>query len=105
MAFGAGHDAVAPHPLPPMPPSATVRLMSKKPEPSAVAAFEQSLDELEKLVASMEQGEMSLDDSLKAFERGIALFRQCQGALSEAEQRVSLLLDPQQPDSAKPFEG
>ncbi|HRQ65949.1 MAG TPA: exodeoxyribonuclease VII small subunit [Xanthomonadaceae bacterium] len=77
---------------------------NKKPEPSPVAAFEKSLDELEKLVASMEQGEMSLDDSLKAFERGIVLFRQCQGALSEAEQRVSLLLDPERPDSAEPFE-
>lgn len=92
------------HPLPPLPPSANVRPMPKKPEASPVAAFEQSLDELEKLVASMEQGDLSLDDSLKAFERGIALFRQCQGALSEAEQRVNLLLDPQQADSAQPFE-
>ncbi len=79
--------------------------MPKKTETSPVAAFEQSLDELEKLVASMEQGELSLDDSLKAFERGITLFRQCQGALSEAEQRVNLLLDPQRPEDAKPFEG
>jgi exodeoxyribonuclease VII small subunit len=78
--------------------------MPKTPETSPVAAFEQSLDELEKLVASMEQGNLSLDESLKAFERGIALFRQCQGALSEAEQRVQLLLDPERPDEAKPLE-
>jgi exodeoxyribonuclease VII small subunit len=78
--------------------------MPKNSDASPVAAFEQSLDELEKLVASMEQGHLSLDESLKAFERGIALFRQCQGALSEAEQRVQLLLDPERPDEARPLE-
>ena len=69
----------------------------------AVAAFEQSLDELEQLVARMEHGDMSLDDSLAAFERGVALYRQCQGALDQAELRVRKLLDPEAPDSAEPF--
>lgn len=72
------------------------------PQP-AVAAFEQSLDELEQLVARMEHGDMSLDDSLAAFERGVALYRQCQGALDQAELRVRKLLDPEAPDSAEPF--
>ncbi len=58
---------------------------------SPVQAFEQSLNELEKLVAQMELGEQSLDDSLAAYERGIALYRQCQSALETAEQRVSLV--------------
>jgi exodeoxyribonuclease VII small subunit len=71
--------------------------------PPAVAAFEQSLDELEQLVARMEHGDMSLDDSLAAFERGVALYRQCQGALDQAELRVRKLLDPEAPDSAEPF--
>jgi exodeoxyribonuclease VII small subunit len=71
--------------------------------PPAVAAFEQSLDELEQLVARMEHGDMSLDDSLAAFERGVALYRQCQGALDQAELRVRKLLDPESPDSAEPF--
>lgn len=72
------------------------------PQP-AVSAFEQSLDELEQLVARMEHGDMSLDDSLAAFERGVALYRQCQGALDQAELRVRKLLDPEAPDGAEPF--
>ena len=54
--------------------------------------FEKSLDELEGLVERMEQGDSSLEDSLKDFERGIALTRHCQTALSEAEQKVQILL-------------
>jgi len=71
---------------------------------SQIAEFEKSLDELEKLVARMEQGDQSLDDSLKSFERGIALYRNCQSALEQAELRVKLLSDPQSPDDAEDFE-
>ncbi|MCG8614148.1 MAG: exodeoxyribonuclease VII small subunit [Pseudomonadales bacterium] len=53
--------------------------------------FEQSLQELEAIVKKMEQGELSLDDSLKAFERGVALSRQCQNALKDAELKVAKL--------------
>ncbi len=75
------------------------------PAASAPAAdFEHSLDELEQLVAKMEGGELSLDESLASFERGIGLFRQCQQSLQQAELRVRLLLDPEAPDSAQPFE-
>lgn len=73
------------------------------PTPPA-ADFEHSLDELEQLVAKMEGGEMSLDESLASFERGIGLFRHCQQSLEQAELRVRLLLDPESPDSAQPFE-
>ncbi len=66
--------------------------------------FEHSLDELEQLVARMEGGEQSLDESLAAFERGIGLFRHCQQSLQQAELRVRLLLDPDAPESAEPFE-
>lgn len=69
-----------------------------------VADFEHSLDELEQLVAKMEGGEMSLDESLASFERGIGLFRHCQQSLEQAELRVRLLLDPEAPDSAQSFE-
>ena len=69
-----------------------------------IAEFEKSLDELEQLVAKMEEGEQSLDDSLKSFERGIALYRNCQSALEQAELRVKLLSDPQNPDDAEDFE-
>lgn len=54
--------------------------------------FEKSLSALEALVAAMEKGSMSLDDSLKAFEDGIKLSRECQLALQEAEQKVEILL-------------
>lgn len=57
--------------------------------------FEQALQELEQLVTGMEQGDMSLEDSLKAFEAGIKLTRDCQARLSEAEQKVQLLLEEQ----------
>ena len=67
-------------------------------QPNQIAQFEQSLDELEKLVARMEEGDLSLDDSLKSFERGIALYRGCQTALEQAELRVKLLYDPANPD-------
>ena len=73
-------------------------------ETSSIAQFEQSLDELEQLVAKMEGGELSLDESLRSFERGIALFRNCQNALEQAELRVKLLLDPNDPDSTQPFD-
>lgn len=68
------------------------------------ADFEHSLDELEQLVARMEGGDLSLDESLASFERGIGLYRHCQQALEHAELRVRMLLDPEAPDSAEPFE-
>jgi exodeoxyribonuclease VII small subunit len=54
--------------------------------------FEDSIDELETLVAELEEGEMSLEESLAAFEKGVKLTRECQKHLSEAEQKVSLLI-------------
>ena len=77
---------------------------SKPAQTGQIAEFENSLDELEQLVARMEQGDQSLDDSLKSFERGIALFRNCQSALEQAELRVKLLSDPHSPDDAEDFE-
>lgn len=55
--------------------------------------FEQALEELETLVERMETGELSLDESLAAFERGIRLTRRCQQALESAEQRVQQLIE------------
>jgi exodeoxyribonuclease VII small subunit len=64
--------------------------VAKKPEN---LSFEQSLNELETIVANLEQGEVSLDDALKQFERGIKLVRQSQAKLEQAQQKVSILLD------------
>lgn len=55
--------------------------------------FEKSLKKLEQLVERMEDGELSLEDSLKTFEEGIKLTRECQQALSQAEQKVKLLME------------
>ena len=53
--------------------------------------FESALKELETLVSRMESGELSLEGSLKAFERGIELTRKCQSSLEAAELRVQTL--------------
>lgn len=55
--------------------------------------FEASLEELESLVELMEEGDLSLEDSLKNFEQGIKLTRECQQALAQAEQKVQLLME------------
>ena len=55
--------------------------------------FEKALENLEELVSSMENGELSLEDSLKAFERGIKLTRECQTARKDAEQKVQVLIN------------
>ena len=60
-------------------------------EASPVADFEHSLDELEQLVERMETGDLSLEESLAAYERGVALYRKCQSALEQAELRLSLI--------------
>lgn len=75
----------------------------EKSEPAA-ASFEQAIEELEQLVQKMERGDLSLDESLQSYERGIALYRHCQTALEQAELKVRQLSDPLDPDSAKPFD-
>jgi exodeoxyribonuclease VII small subunit len=66
-------------------------------------AFEKSLKELEALVAKMEQGNLSLEESLRDFERGVQLTRACQQALKEAEQKVEILLKKTGQDDITPF--
>jgi len=58
--------------------------------------FEESLAELETLVQQMEQGDLTLEHSLAAFERGISLTRGCQTALAQAEQKVNVLMQDAQ---------
>jgi exodeoxyribonuclease VII small subunit len=70
------------------------------------ADFERSLAELEAIVDKLEAGELSLDDSLRHFERGVQLTRVCQGALKQAEQKVEILLRRSGADefAAAPFD-
>lgn len=67
--------------------------------------FEASLKELEALVEKMEQGDLSLEQSLQDFERGVALTRACQQALREAEQKVQILAGKDEEGTLAPFEG
>ncbi len=67
--------------------------------------FEASLGQLEQLVEQMEDGELSLEESLKAFEQGVKLTRECQQALKQAEQKVQLLMEQNGELVATPFTG
>jgi exodeoxyribonuclease VII small subunit len=67
--------------------------MAENALPAAAAPdFERALAELEALVDKLEDGELSLDESLQCFERGVQLTRTCQAALKQAEQKVQILL-------------
>ena len=60
--------------------------------PNDTMTFEAAVARLEEIVRAMEEGKLSLDDSLAAFEEGIALVRFCNGRLDSAEQRVRILM-------------
>ena len=62
-------------------------------------AFEDALEELETIVERMEDGDPSLEESLKLFERGMDLTRRCQKALDDAEQRIQTLADTGPPQT------
>ena len=55
--------------------------------------FETSLKKLEKIIEKLEDGDISLEDSVKSFEEGIGLVKECQKQLSQAELKVKKLLD------------
>ena len=69
--------------------------MSKSPKQVAAGgeslSFETALAELEKLVASMESGQLSLEESLAAHKRGLELAQYCQARLAQAQQQVQVL--------------
>lgn len=69
-----------------------------------IPSFEDALSELETLVDTLEQGDLSLEDSLKSFERGVALTRTCQEALKQAEQKVRILESPDEDADLLPFD-
>ena len=65
---------------------------AKKPEPPKKPDFEKSLARLEEVVSRLENPQLSLDDAMRLFEEGVALSRECQRQLEEAEGRVEILL-------------
>jgi exodeoxyribonuclease VII small subunit len=86
--FAAGEDATMSQPPPDHPP------------------FEQALSELERLVRELEDGQITLEESLARYERGISLLKHCYAQLQTAEQRIQLLCgaDGDGNPIAKPFE-
>ena len=66
--------------------------------------FEASLKALETLVETMEKGDLSLEDSLSHFERGVQLSRTCQQALKDAEQKVEILMEKSGQDDITAFD-
>jgi len=65
-------------------------------KPAKNETFEHKLDNLETLVEAMEQGDLTLEEAMKQFEQGIKLTRECQQALQQAEQKVSILMAEQE---------
>ena len=67
--------------------------------------FESSLEELERIVRELEQGELPLERSLELFEQGVALSRECQERLNQAERRIEILVrDNKGQPTVRPFE-
>jgi exodeoxyribonuclease VII small subunit len=66
--------------------------------------FERALADLEATVEKLEHGDLSLEEALQQFERGVALARDCQAALKQAEQKVEILLQKSATAHPEPFE-
>lgn len=60
--------------------------------------FEQSMEELEKIVSTLEDGECSLDEAVKLFEKGVKISNECHTALDKAEQKIRILTESDVPD-------
>ena len=67
-------------------------MAARNPKEAPKLDFETAMRDLEELVERLEQGDLPLEESLTAFERGVMLTRSCQTALKEAEQKVEILL-------------
>jgi len=75
------------------------------PRPEAAPRFEDALKELEDVVARLEKGELSLEESLRLYERGIGLARHCHAKLEEAEGKIELLMKDARGDVALDAKG
>lgn len=73
--------------------------------PVAELPFGEAMRELEGIVGQLESGQLELEDSLERYERGVALLRALQSRLTEAQQRVTVLMGELDADSLEPKEG
>jgi exodeoxyribonuclease VII small subunit len=78
--------------------------VGKKTDHPESPAFEAAMRDLESLVEALESGDLSLEESLKQFEQGMALTRSCQEALVAAEQRVQQLISKDGSERLEPFD-
>ena len=78
--------------------------MTEKKENQAVGDLDGSLQELESVVEQLESGDLSLEEALKQFERGVKLTRKCQTTLKKAEQKVEILLKKTADAEPEPFD-
>lgn len=70
----------------------------------AEPSFEKDLERLEAIVAELEGGELSLDQSLKRFEEGVRLAKRCEKALTKAEKKIEILVKSSEGElRAEPF--
>jgi exodeoxyribonuclease VII small subunit len=76
------------------------KIKSEAPQPD----FEKSLQELERLIAQLERGDLPLADSLALFEQGVTLTRSCHAALAQAQQRVEILLKDGEGERLRAFD-
>jgi exodeoxyribonuclease VII small subunit len=78
---------------------------TRAPDPGVTPpSFEDSLSELESIVDALERGELSLEESLTLFERGVGMTRRCQQTLDAAEQRVRILTEARPEADPEPFD-
>jgi exodeoxyribonuclease VII small subunit len=66
-------------------------MADKPPSPAAGLTFEKALEELESLVARMEDGKLALEESLAAYQRGAELIKFCESKLTDAQARIAIL--------------
>ena len=78
--------------------------MTEKKENQAVGDLDGSLQALESVVEQLESGDLSLEEALKQFERGVKLTRKCQTTLKKAEQKVEILLKKTADAEPEPFD-
>jgi len=79
-------------------------MATRTPKEAPKLDFETAMRDLEELVERLEQGDLPLEESLAAFERGVMLTRSCQTALKEAEQKVEILLKKAGEPSVEDFD-
>jgi exodeoxyribonuclease VII small subunit len=80
-------------------------MAARTPKEEAKLDFETAMRDLEALVERLERGDLPLEESVAAFERGMLLTRSCQSALTEAEQKVEILLKKAGAPAVEDFDG